>query len=557
MMSRVLSSPSPARELLLRSMALYGCLGAGGQAVAQTSPLSPAPVQAVPGQAASVPPPVLRAAQGCVEIQGPDGTWRAQTAPTEITTRLRVGTGRAVLQEGRVGQVVVGSASELRRYLGEADLLSGRFFLRGPVAVHVAGNHVVMDGAGQLRADLNGNEKRVAVIAGRLRIALKGRSIEVGAGQQIALDSGRVSAFREADPWYAAQFTGLGAASVEATRGPVSLLQRGATRVAVIGDDLQPGAALNTGAAAWAEIGFTGGGYLRLNEQSALSVVSIERTSAGREVLLRLDRGTAWNVVEKGQGGYRIDTPVVSTAVRGTVFRVDANGLVKVFDGQVALPGQMAGGQEAGTQAVSQGQQLSPGGQLVPLQLDAVDRFNIAQDAVRAQALTLSLDLPGRSLQELALLARSLPDARVTLTVAGQTVPLSGENGLFRLERLQDSLPEGQYTVTVRAQRYGQTLTRTKPITVDRTPPRLSGLAVTRVGRILTLSGVVTDAGDSRIGLGVTVGGQTYTRMVDTRKLDTQDGGRFVWSVPLPTPDASASLTLRDGADNQSHARLP
>ncbi|MFK7601808.1 FecR domain-containing protein [Deinococcus sp. SM5_A1] len=526
-------------------MALYSCLGAGGQVVAQTSPLSPAPAQAVPGQAASVPPPVLQAAQGRVEIQGPDGTWRVQTAPTEITTRLRVGTGRAVLQEGRLGQLIVGSASELRRYLGEADLLSGQFFLRGPVAVHVAGNHVVMDGAGQLRADLSANEKRVAVIAGRLRIALKGRSIEVRAGQQIALGSGRVSAFREADPWYAAQFTGLGAAGVEATRGPVTLLQRGFPRVAVIGDDLQPGAALNTGAAAWAEIGFTGGGYLRLNEQSALSVVSIERTSAGREVLLKLDRGTAWNVVEKGQGGYRIDTPMVSTAVRGTVFRVDANGLVKVFDGQVALPGQTAG-------AVSQDQQLNPGGQLAPLQLDAVDRFNIAQDAARAQALTLSLDLPGRSLQELALSARSLPDARVTLTVAGQTVPLSGKNGLFRLERLKDSLPEGQYTVTVRAQRYGQMLTQKQTITVDRTPPRLSGLVVTRVGRILTLSGVVTDAGDPRVGLGVTVGSQTYSRTVET-----QDGGSFVWSLPLPTPDASASLTLRDGAGNQSHARLP
>lgn len=236
---------------------------------------------------------------------------------------------------------------------------------------------------------------------------------------------------------------------------------------------------------------------------------------------------------------------MVSTAVRGTVFRVDAGGLVKVFDGQVALPGQPDA-------AVSPGQQLSPSGALVPLQLDAVDRFNIAQDAARAQALTLSLDLPGRSLQELALSARSLPDARVTLTVAGQTVPLNGENGLFRLERLKDSLPEGQYSVRVRAQRYGQTLTRTQTITVDRTPPRLSGLSVERVGRVLTLGGVVSDAGDSRIDLSVTVGGQIYTRTVET-----QGGGSFLWSLPLPTPDSPASLTLRDGAGNQSHARLP
>ncbi|CAM3217897.1 FecR protein domain-containing protein [Deinococcus saxicola] len=545
-MSEALPFPSPVRELSLRSLALSGCLGgclgARGQVAAQTLPTSPASVQAAPGQSASVPPPTLQTAQGHVELQGPDGIWRAWTAPGEIATRLRVGTGRAMLQAGRRVQVVVGSASELRRYLDETDLLSGRFFLRRPVTVHVAGNHVVMDGAGQSRVDLSANEKRVAVIAGRLRTALKGSRIELSAGQQIALGSGQIGAFREADPWYAAQFTGLGAAAVEATRGPVTLLARGTSWVVVIGDDLQPGAALNTGANAWAEIGC---GYLRRNEQGALSVVSSERATEGREVLLKLDRGTAWNVVETGQGGYRIDTLVVSTAVRGTVFRVDAGGLVKVFDGQVALPGQPDA-------AVSPGQQLNPGGQLVPLQLDAVDRFNIAQDAARAQALTLSLDLPGRSVQELALSARSLPDARVTLTVAGQALPLSSENGLFRLERLKDSLPEGQYTVTVRAQRYGQTLTQRQTITVDRTPPRLSGLVVTRVGRILTLSGVVTDAGDPRIGLSVTLGSQT-----DTRTVETQDDGSFVWSLPLPSPAAPASLTLRDGAGNQSHARLP
>ncbi|MBB6016564.1 FecR domain-containing protein [Deinococcus radiopugnans] len=527
----------------LAALALWFGLGSLGGA--QTPP--PAGASASGGGA----PPSLLNAQGRVEISGPGGIWQAQSAATEITTRLRTGTGRAVLREGRQGQLIVGSASELRRYQDEADLLSGRFFLRGPVAVHVAGHHVVMDGPGQLRVDLGPIERRVAVIAGRLRIALRGQTVEVGAGQQVALDSGRFSAFRETDPWYAAQFRGLGAATVEAVRGPVRLLERGNTRLAGLGDDLTAGTALNTGADAWAEIGFSGGGYLRLNAQSELKVLSIERTSAGREVLLKLEKGTAWNVVEKGQGGYRIDTPVVSTAVRGTVFRVDASGLVKVFDGQVALPGQAAGpgGAEG---VVGQDQQRGAGGGLLPLQLDAVDRFNIAQDAARAQPLTLALDLPGRSLQELALAARSLPDAQVTLTVAGQTLPLTGENGTFRLERLKTALPEGQYTVTVRAQRYGQTLTRRQTVTVDRTPPQLGNLSVTRVGRLLTVSGVVTDAGGSRVGLTLEVGGQRYRRWVDPRT-----GGRFSWSVPLPSPGASAQLTLQDSAGNRSHAQLP
>ncbi len=510
---------------------------------------SPVGAQGAPPVVAAAPP-TLQVAQGRVEISSPGGVWQAQGAPTEITTRLRTGTGRAVLKEGRLGQVIVGSASELRRYRDEADLLSGRFFLRGPVNVHVAGRHLVMDGAGQLRVDLGASEKRVAVIAGRLRIALRGQTVEVGAGQQVALDSGRLSVFRETDPWYAASFLGQGAATVEAVSGQVRLLEGGNARPAGSGDDLKPGAALNTGANAWAEIGFTGGGYLRLNAQSELSVVSVERTEAGREVLLKLQKGTAWNVVEKGRGGYRIDTPVVSTAVRGTVFRVDANGVVKVFDGQVALPGGAAPGRAEGL--VEQGQQRGSGGQLAPVQLDSLDRFNIAQDALRAQPLSLTVDLAGRSLQELALSARSLPDAQVTLTVAGQTVPLTRENGTSRLERLQTSLPEGEYTVTVRAQRYGQTLTRRQTLTVDRTPPQLSALSVSRVGRILTLSGAVIDAADSRVGLSLDIAGERYTRGVVTR-----DGGRFSWTVPLPSPGAAASLTLRDSAGNRSHVQLP
>ncbi|MDV6375312.1 FecR family protein [Deinococcus arenicola] len=534
---------------LLCSLVAGVCLGTqlGGLAVAQTAPVRATPVSPISAVTPSTrqTAPALQMAQGRVEVLGADGTWAAQTAPTEITTRLRVGTGRAALQSGRLGQVVVGSGSELRRYLEEADLLSGKFFLRGPVAVHVGGQHVVMDGGGQLRADLSDNQKRVAVIAGQVRIALRGQTVDVTAGQQIALDTGRISAFTETDPWYASQFRGMGTATVEATRGPVNLVARGVSRVAVIGDDLQSGAAINTGANAWAEIGFTGGGYLRLNAQSELSVQSIERTAQGREVLLRLERGTAWNVVEKGQGGYRIDTPVVSTAVRGTVFRVDAAGLVKVFDGAVALPG-------SADQVVSQGQQRQPGGQTVALEPDELDRLNLAQDAARAQPLTLTLDLPNRSLQDLVLAARSLPDARVVLTVAGQTIPLTGNDGLFRLERLKDSLPEGEYKVELSAQRYGQVLTRTQTITVDRTPPVLSDLKVQRLGRVLTLSGAVTDAGDPRVGLSVTVGEKTYTRTVKTR-----GSGRFVWIVPLGGPAAAATLTLRDQADNRSHVQLP
>ncbi|GAA0515567.1 FecR family protein [Deinococcus depolymerans] len=491
--------------------------------------------------------PTLSAVQGSVETLGEAGTWAAQPAGAAVTTSLRTGTGRAVLTTGN-GQVVMGSASQLRRLRDEADLTQGRFFLRGPVAVHVAGNHVVMDSPGQIRVDLDGRvTRRVAVLTGQARVDLGGRLITVRAAQQLNLGSGQLSAFRETDPWYASQFRGLGSANVEATRGMVHIEQGGRTRVADVGETLDPGSRLNTDAGAWAEVGFTGGGYLRLNEQSELSVLAVERTERGREVLLKLSRGTAWNVVQKGQGGYRLDTPVVSTAVRGTVFRVDASGTVKVFEGQVALPGNA-------DQTVSAGQQRAESGALGTLTPDALDRFNQSLDAERARPLTLALPRGARSMQDLTLSARSLPDATVTASVAGRSVTLSGAGGAFRLERLEDSLPEGRYEAQVTARRLGQTVTGRAPVVIDRTAPTVTFRA-TRSGRILHLTGDVQDSGSlisgTHVQLSVTLGGATYRRLV------RPGPAALDWTLPLARPDATGHLTLKDEAGNERHVEIP
>ncbi|MFC6801436.1 hypothetical protein ACFQDE_06570 [Deinococcus caeni] len=160
---------------------------------------------------ATTGPLLLSGAQGSVELLAPSGTWAPQVSRTDVTTSLRTGTGRAELTSGG-GQVVMGSASRLRRYLDEADLLDGRFFLRGPVAVHVQGIHVVMEGAGQMRVDLSGRAtRRVAVLQGQARLSLNGRVVTVRAAQQVDLDSGKVTAFREQDPWYASQYRGWAA----------------------------------------------------------------------------------------------------------------------------------------------------------------------------------------------------------------------------------------------------------------------------------------------------------------------------------------------------------
>lgn len=484
--------------------------------------------------------PVLDSAQGSVELQQAGGTWMPRAASGEITLGLRTGAGRAEIRDG-AGRVTVGSASRLRRYLDEVDLQQGRFYLRGPAAVHVQGQHLVMDGAGSLRVDLDGPVRRVAVITGQVRIDRSGRVTTVRGGQQLDLRSGQLSAFRETDPWYAAQFRGEGSASVQATRGAVTLGRAGQARGAVIGDTLEIGATLNTGAGAWAEVGFTGGGYLRLNEQSELSVLSVDRTDRGREVLLKLARGTAWNVVQKGQGGYRIDTPVMSTAVRGTVFRVDADGLVKVFEGQVALP-------SSADQAVSAGQQRSGAGTVGTLVPDATDRFNQARDAERARPLSLTLPRAPLSLSDLILSARSLPDATLSAQVAGQRVPLNADGDTFRLERLAAPLPEGTYPVTVTAERFGQTLTRTVTVTVDRSAPQVALRAEQR-GHLLLLSGAVTDAVPGTLTVTVRIGPRSYTRRVTS-------GEPLRWALPLADPTAPVQVSARDAAGNERDAAL-
>lgn len=517
----------------------------------------------VAGAQAASPVPRLTETLGRVELLTEKNVWRAQNGPgglPEITEGLRTGAGRAVIMTGATGtQVLVGSASRLRRYQNEVDLLEGQFLLTGPVAAHALGRHVVLSG-GRARVDLQDAAPRVAVLSGSARVALVGGQVTVKAGQQLNLSTGKLSEFRETDPWYAAQFTGEGAASIEALRGPVDLTSGGATRQAVRGDELRAGHRLNTGTGAWAEVGFTGGGYLRLNEQSELTVLSVDRTTAGREVRLSLTKGTAWTVVEKRQGGYRIDTPVVSTAVRGTTFRVDASGTVKVMEGTVALPNQGAlPGQ--GDAALTSGEQRNADGTLTPLRLDALDEFNRARDAERAQPLTLRTDTGAgewpRTAAHPDLTVSSLPDARVTLALTPvqggppRTLDLSAREGegTYRPGRPEDTreLPEGTYRVTVTAQRFGQTRTLRRLLTVDRTAPELTGLRLTRQGRLVLLEGEVRDAAARRIRLSLP--GVGRTRSVPP--------GPFRWLLPAPPAGPlPAALHAQDEARNETHVPL-
>ncbi|WP_102128513.1 FecR domain-containing protein [Deinococcus planocerae] len=470
-------------------------------------------------------PPRGQYLSGRAEVLGPGNVWRAASGPPAVPLGLRVGTGRARItgSGGQVtGSVLLASASRLGVTRQEANLQEGNFVLDGPVAVHARGSHVVMDRPGRARVDLRGGiTRRVAVISGSARVALAGRVVTVSAGQQLNLASGAITPFREDDPWYAAQFTGTGDATVQATRGTVRVVRGAESRSAGRGETLDPGERLATGEGSWAEVGFTAsGGYLRLQSHSELSAIGAEGSGPGREVTLQLTRGSAWNVVPGAQSvarGSQLRTPVVSTAARGAEFRVDAGGRVRVREGDEAPPAGATGPNSVGSPASA------------------------------ARALTLQVDPPPGPLRELTLTARSLPDAQVTATVSGRRVALTRQGDRFRLGGLTPPLPEGTYTVRVSAERGGEAATRWQTVVIDRTAPSLTGVRAERVGRSLTLTGTARDAGTGRLTLTARVGGTTFTRQVS---------GDFRLLLPAPAPGTPLRVSVRDEAGNESYADL-
>lgn len=531
----------PARVLFLVAGVLLG------SAWAQDSAL---PLPATSAQGATSMQQVV----GRVESQNSAAVWHAVTAPVPLEAGLRTGTGRVVLGNAAGGRITVGSASTLRLNSQETDFQQGSFLLDGPVTAFALGSHLSAERPSRVRVDLSpdGSTRRLAVVRGAVRISSGSRTFQVQEGQQISLTTWKIAPFRETDPWYTSQFTGVGSATLEALRGTVQVRTGDAAAHAVgIGTDLNPGDTLVTGAASWAEVGFSGGGYLRLTEQSELRVLAVEKTTRGREVTLQLLKGSAWNVVEKGQGGYKISTPVVSTAVRGTRYRVDANGMVKVVEGEVALP-------SGGDSVVEAGQQKAAGEAATPLVQDDLDRLNMQLDAQHDLPMTLTVEVKARQQQALHLSAVTLPDTlvRATATAAGGqpiSLQVTGDTSLGQFiisEPAGQPLPEGRYQVLVQAVRFRQRLVWTGVVRLNRTPPTLGQVQRQIHGRVVIISGQASDNSGQALSLRLEGGSGHLTRSVH--------GGAFRLLLPLSALSRGPlTLVLQDGAGNESHVSLP
>ena len=505
-------------------------------------------VQAAP--AAPAPPLNLSLIGGSVEVQGQ--VWGQAQKGQPVRTALRTGTGRAVLSGPGNGKLMLGSSSLMRVYNNQPDVQSGRFYVSGAAQFYAFGTHLAA--LGKVRVDASGPVQRVAVIAGTLRLSPGGRAFTLKTGQQYDFRAGKITPFRERDPWYLSQFIGEGDAVLQASRGSVLTGPTPAQFLsAEIGQLLASGARLKTGKNAWAEVGFSGGGYLRLQADSQLRVLGVEKTSAGREVLLQLEAGSAWNVVQKGVGGYQLSTPTVTTAVRGTVFRVDASGLVKVFGGAVSLPSQ-------GDAVIGQGAQRETAGKLGGLKTDALDTFNIALDAERARKTLLEVPQLTQ-VGSLNLSVTSNPSSRVSVSLGGREYPLTGQpiagqpgSGGNWVFTLQETLPEGRYTMVVRAARPEKTVELTQQLTIDRTPPLLKVTKLSVEGAALTITGTVSDNFTALPLLRAELGGQVYT---------LHASGPFSWTLPLGTSGGDPStpeelkISATDEAGNRNDALLP
>ena len=513
------------------------------------SPVFPGVVSA---QAAQQEGPLnVQSVQGRVEMQVDDLTWRPLSSGNgRVEKALRTGTGRAILVNGQGGRTLVGSASRLRQFSDKPDFQAGQFLLEGPASAYARGSHLVFTGKGKARIDLaaDGSTQRVAVLEGQLRVSNGSRLITLNAGRQLTLNSFQQMAFQENDPWYASIFSGAGAATVEALRGTVTWVAgEGNGQAAKVGQALNESQSLTTAENSWAEVGFTGGGYLRLTEKSELKVLAVEKTSRGREVTLQLVRGSAWNVVEKGQGGYKISTPVVSTAVRGTKFRVDASGMVKVMEGSVALPSD-------GEQTVNAGQQKPPKQPVQTLEKDALDLFNEALDAERAKPLELNWTTFARNQQQPGFALSGSKDTVVSATLQGSSgtaVPVTVESdmaaGTYRLA--PHNIQDGRYTLRVRASRFGQLLVWSRVVWIDQTAPELTNTQRQVTGRVVTLTGEARDPSGRPLTLHIQAQGTEVTRTVQANE-------PFQVILPPSLAQGQLKLSLTDAAGNGAHAVL-
>ncbi|HAB15437.1 MAG TPA: FecR domain-containing protein [Verrucomicrobiota bacterium] len=129
-----------------------------------------------------------------------------------------------------------------------------------------------------------------------------------------------------------------GRATVVQVNGNVSIGSQPAT----VGQEVSQGAIIKTGPASDVLINLgANGGYTRVLEDSTVTVDELTVDSSGPETIANTQLGLKQGKLESqvnrlsSKSKYVVQTPTTTAAIRGTVFRVYANGAVLVWDGCV------------------------------------------------------------------------------------------------------------------------------------------------------------------------------------------------------------------------------
>lgn len=413
----------------------------------------------------------VQSIQGQAEVRL--SNWQPLAEKSTLQNPIRTLLGRVEITVPQ-GRFLLGSNSEAQPRNGEVQLLNGQGYVEGQFPFFLGTAHVYIDG--RARVDITPTGATISVLEGKARLSVPQKGIlYVPEKKAYILNRDTITDFQEDDAWYDNDLVGTGTLQVAALRGTVEVQKSQQWQKLKVKNTLGQDQVVKTSLNSWAEFVFEDGSYFRLNEKSQVRVESIEKLSSGkRRVTLKLEAGTAWNVVQKGKGGYQFRTATLVAGVRGTTFRLDSDDTLKVFEGTVAAS------QNDQSLPVQANQQFNPATGPETLKLDAKDRFNQRLDALRNQPLTIQLDpLPAGPLRTFAISGTTLPGTDLQYVTEGQTLPLDvDDDGRFSLAL---ELPEGLHTFALVAERNNQNVILNQSVQLEKEKPAVVPPPVTAV----------------------------------------------------------------------------
>jgi hypothetical protein len=377
---------------------------------------------------------------GVVEIRATlDDPWRPASSGEILEARGSVRTFQGdltlTLESGDI--IRLSTDSELTRGLRAYQLVLGKAYTKGEtVSFDMSGPMRVK---GEARFDVDNNAgARAVLLGGEAHLTFGARVFDLELGQQLVIPlegEPSFSQYFERDPWYRdlvvlEEGTGV----VENFLETAEIQKAGAEWTASqIGDVLEAGDGARTGEASWLEFRFSDNTLLRLQADSEIFLKSLESYDDGsRRTVVELRKGKVWAVVEEG-APFEVETLGLVAGVRGTKFRVDAPegdepALLKTFEGDVA------GITGFETFEVNSGEQLDLETGVVPLQVDALDEFNLVRDQL-ITAPKLRSELPSLTSETVLNVNGEVDAGSIVTTLTNDKVEIfEAADGTFRLD---------------------------------------------------------------------------------------------------------------------------